>query len=92
MRELIRAGLAYRCPKGFTGDAPVIQGAHWSVTGRCNLKCRHCYMNAPQGQGELPLPAMARIARALCEGGATSVKLTGGEPFMRKDFFDLIDL
>ena len=92
LRELIGAGLAFRCPRGFTGSAPVILGAHWSVTGRCNLKCRHCYMNAPEGQAELPLAAMERIVKALCESGATGVKLTGGEPLIRKDFFLLIDL
>jgi radical SAM protein with 4Fe4S-binding SPASM domain len=90
--HLMRMGAAWRCPRGFTGDAPVIDGALWAVTGRCNMKCRHCYMGAPEGQSELPLDAMARIVRALCEAGATSVELTGGEPFMRSDLFELIEL
>lgn len=90
--QLMRLGAAWRCPRGFAGDAPVIGGALWAVTGRCNMKCRHCYMGAPEGQSELPLDAMARIVRALCDGGATSVELTGGEPFMRSDLFELITL
>ena len=27
--------------------ARYIRQAHWSITGRCNYRCRHCYMNAP---------------------------------------------
>ena len=28
--------------------------AQWSVTGNCNLQCRHCFMSAPEGAlGEL---------------------------------------
>ena len=92
LQQLTRLGAVWRCPRGFSGDSPVIGGALWSVTGRCNMKCRHCYMGAPEGQGELPLDAMARIVRALGEGGATSVELTGGEPFMRGDLFELIAL
>lgn len=89
--QLMRLGAVWRCPRGFTGDAPVIEGALWAVTGRCNMRCRHCYMGAPEGQSELPLPAMVRIVRALCDGGAASVQLTGGEPFMRGDLFELIE-
>lgn len=27
-----------------------IKRAHWSITGKCNLRCRHCYMSAPQAK------------------------------------------
>ncbi|MDD3213472.1 MAG: radical SAM protein [Eubacteriales bacterium] len=90
--QLMRMGAAMRCPRGFSGDKPAIEGALWAVTGRCNMKCRHCYMGAPEGQSELSFEAMERIVNALCEGGATSVELTGGEPFMRDDLFKLIGL
>ena len=31
-----------------------IRTAHWSITGKCNYKCRHCYMSAPEAKyGEL---------------------------------------
>jgi hypothetical protein len=31
-----------------------MQSAHWSITGRCNCKCRHCYLSAAEGRyGEL---------------------------------------
>lgn len=28
-------------------DNRYIRTAHWSITGRCNYKCKHCYMSAP---------------------------------------------
>lgn len=92
LSQLMRLGAVFRCPRGFSGDTPVIGGALWAITGRCNMKCRHCYMGAPEGQSELPFDAMARIVSALCASGATSVEFTGGEPFMRSDLFELIEL
>ena len=36
--------------------------AHWSITGHCNLRCRHCYMSAPQAKyGELTTEECLRI-------------------------------
>ena len=29
-------------------DNRYIRTAHWSVTGRCNYRCKHCYMSAPE--------------------------------------------
>ena len=28
--------------------------AHWSITGACNLKCRHCFMSAPHAKHGAP--------------------------------------
>ena len=66
--------------------------AHWSITGRCNYKCRHCLMSAPEGR--FPHPSFAQllfIADRLKECGVLSVDLTGGEPLIRPDFPDLVD-
>ncbi|MCD8348395.1 MAG: hypothetical protein LUD16_10730 [Lachnospiraceae bacterium] len=29
-------------------DNRFIQTTHWSITGKCNYRCRHCYMSAPR--------------------------------------------
>jgi len=29
-----------------------LNAIHWSITGKCNCKCRHCYMSAPQHKVE----------------------------------------
>lgn len=91
LARLLGLGAVWLCPKGFASDTPMIQSVLWAVTGKCNMKCRHCYMSAPDGQSELPLAAMERIADALCAGGVTQVQFTGGEPLMRRDLFSLID-
>jgi radical SAM protein with 4Fe4S-binding SPASM domain len=64
------------------------------LTARCNLDCRHCYINLPandraaQGR-ELTLPEIARIAAQAVELGALWCLITGGEPFLRDDFADV---
>ncbi|MCR5764967.1 MAG: radical SAM protein [Treponema sp.] len=69
-----------------------LNNAHWSVTGKCNYKCKHCYMSAPHAKyGELPLKDCIRIVEQLAECGVFSVSLTGGECLVRKDFFKIVD-
>lgn len=64
------------------------------VTARCNNDCRHCYVNLPvQNQAaiakELTLSEIQDIADEAVGLGAMWVLVTGGEPLLRKDFFDL---
>lgn len=91
LRRLLKRGAVRRCPKGFQGTMPDIDGVLFSITGRCNMRCRHCYMGAPEGRDELSLENMQRILDALCVSGATQISLTGGEPLMRADLMGLID-
>ena len=86
-----RCGAVRRCPKGFKGTQPDIDGVLFSITGRCNMRCRHCYMGAPAGQSELPLETLQHILDELCASGAMQLSLTGGEPLMRADLMELID-
>lgn len=66
---------------------------HWSVTGACNLKCRHCFMSAPHAKhGSPSLEQLKRIADSLAACGVFHAGLTGGEPLIREDFFRLIDI
>jgi radical SAM protein with 4Fe4S-binding SPASM domain len=75
----------------------------WHLTERCNLRCRHCYQERFMGE-ELALPALveivgqfatllARIERERApEPVRGHINLTGGEPFVRDDLFDLLDV
>ena len=68
------------------------ENVHWSVTGRCNYRCRHCFMSAPQGaQGEPSWDQLMTMLDAFARCGIRSVGLTGGEPMYRRDFWDLMD-
>lgn len=65
---------------------------HWSLTGRCNYRCRHCYMGAPHAT--LPQPSLEEclsIANQIADCGIPWVSLTGGEPLIRPDFLRIVD-
>lgn len=63
----------------------------WSVTGRCNFHCRHCYMDAPNGAlGEISHEDAISLIDQMAECGIMNIALTGGETFVRKDIWDLI--
>jgi radical SAM protein with 4Fe4S-binding SPASM domain len=64
------------------------------ITARCNLDCRHCYINLPAGdrsarKKELGVAEVERLAGEAAALGAVWCLITGGEPLLRKDFFDV---
>ena len=68
------------------------ESAQWSITGACNLKCRHCFMSAPHAKHGSPThEQIIEIADQIAECGIFKVELTGGEPLIRSDFLDIID-
>lgn len=68
------------------------KSVHWSVTGACNLKCRHCFMSAPHAKHGVPShEEIIAIADQLAECGIFQVGITGGEPLTREDLFAIID-
>ena len=73
-------------------DNRFVNSVLWSVTGRCNCRCRHCYMDAPEGaMGELSHEQAMELIRQMEQCGVLCIDLTGGEPFVRTDFWELID-
>jgi radical SAM protein with 4Fe4S-binding SPASM domain len=61
------------------------------LTARCNMNCRHCYINLPAGDREaqareLSAEEIMNIARQAVEMGALWCLITGGEPLLRDDF------
>ena len=105
IRELLgqieKRGLITRCQRGDTirpeeeyklYPARYIRTAHWSITGHCNYRCKHCYMSAPDAKfGELSHEAIMSIVQQLIDCGVMEVSLTGGEPLVRKDFMEIVD-
>ena len=72
----------------------------WHLTDGCNLRCRHCYQ-AWEQRGEMSTAgiraAISEIAETLDAWMNTygirfcpSVNLSGGEPFLRNDIYDII--
>lgn len=64
----------------------------WSITGRCNYKCKHCFMSAPHAaQGEPSWDQLMTMLDAFERCGIHNIELTGGEPMFRSDFWELVD-
>lgn len=66
-----------------------------AVTDRCNLRCRYCMsaqgIDIVDRKELLSYKEMYRITRVLSELGVHKVRLTGGEPFVRKDFINFLE-
>ena len=68
------------------------KSAHWSITGTCNMRCRHCFISAPHAKHGSPNHAeIMDIVDQLAECGVYSVAITGGEPLIREDFLDIVE-
>lgn len=66
-------------------------GGGFEVTFRCNLRCVHCYASCNNGKerSELSFQEICRIFDEIADEGCLWLLLTGGEPFVRKDFLDI---
>jgi GTP 3',8-cyclase len=71
-----------------------------SVTDRCNFRCPYCMPREVFGADHAFLPRaelltfeeVARLVRVFAELGVTKVRLTGGEPLLRRDLEELVRL
>ena len=66
-----------------------------SITDVCNFKCGYCLPNGYQvDKGDnrkfLHLDEIKRLAKCFSELGVCKIRITGGEPTVRKDFFDIV--
>lgn len=65
----------------------------WEVTNRCNLKCRYCYIGAgDRADKELSTSDVIDLAKTIGQMGVFHVTLSGGEPLIRKDIFQIINI
>ncbi len=77
------------------GDQRIPVSGSIDVTMRCNLRCQHCYIpcetRAAQSEPEpeLSLAEIQRMLDEFADAGCFWLLLTGGEPFLRKDFLDI---
>ncbi len=64
-----------------------------SITDVCNFRCTYCLPDGYQPNGVksfLTLDEIRRVGRAFAALGTEKIRLTGGEPSMRRDFPDII--
>src|ERR1700687_6158034 len=69
----------------------VIHDLRVSITDRCNYKCVYCRTGEHGAQyPELGIDEYLRIIRLFVDLGITKVRLTGGEPLLRRGLLDLV--
>jgi radical SAM protein with 4Fe4S-binding SPASM domain len=65
----------------------------WNLTQRCNLECAHCYLSAHAGadtRGELTTDECRRVIDEIARvNPSVFLILTGGEPLLRRDIFEV---
>ena len=86
VREMLRRAAMARQPANGT----------FELTSRCNLSCRMCYIRHAAGDrtrmaNELPAAVWLELARQAKDNGMVLLLLTGGEIFLRRDFFELYE-
>jgi radical SAM protein with 4Fe4S-binding SPASM domain len=62
---------------------------HLDLTYRCNERCVHCYLDHDD-HGEMTTEEIKRVLHQAASAGTLILTLSGGEPFLRKDFFDIL--
>ncbi len=106
MRETLPAVSGARHPAGYsevmeprdTLGRPV-RDLRISVTDRCNFRCAYCMPKSVFGQGYrfmdrkelLSFEELERVARAFAGLGVEKIRLTGGEPLLRKELERLVE-
>jgi len=80
----------HEVPKSAAERRPVVV---WSVTRRCNLNCIHCYSDSRNEDypGELSTQEARTMIKDLADFRIPALLLSGGEPLIRKDIFELAD-
>lgn len=61
------------------------------INNSCNCACKHCYMGKNVSVG-LPLQSIANVLKEAADLGTQRVSITGGEPFLREDFADIVNI
>ena len=79
----------------FDNHGRIINYARIAVTDRCNLRCFYCmpeegiqYMPKKE---LLQFEELERLTKILTELGISKLRITGGEPFVRKDIMKFIE-
>jgi radical SAM protein with 4Fe4S-binding SPASM domain len=60
------------------------------LTYRCNERCVHCYLDH-EDHGEMTTGEIKHLLKEMAEAGVFILTLSGGEIFLRKDFFEILE-
>ncbi|MEM4243423.1 MAG: radical SAM protein [Candidatus Bathyarchaeia archaeon] len=84
--------LAYSPAASASAEKHVPLVLSWNFTRKCNLKCAHCYINATTQElaDELTTEESKRLIDQICEVSRPLLILSGGEPLLRPDVYEII--
>jgi radical SAM protein with 4Fe4S-binding SPASM domain len=68
----------------------LVQRLEFEITHRCNLRCRHCFLQDAEPAPELSPAETLRVLTDIGQAGCGVVNFTGGEATLRPDLPDLI--
>ena len=70
-------------------DLGVPLSVQMDLTYRCNERCVHCYLDH-QDHGEMTAAEICGVLRQLADSGVFYLCFSGGEVFLRRDFFEIL--
>lgn len=86
--NIVRSFTYFGITKPLSIHAPFL--VVWDFTHKCNLNCKHCYSNSgATTEQELTTKQALAVVDQLADAGVTALAFSGGEPLMRKDFFEV---
>ncbi len=73
-------------------DNRYMPGVNWSITGKCNYNCKHCFMARDNAKmmKEFSWEEMLAALDEFDKCGIQTIELTGGEPMLHPHFMDLV--
>jgi len=63
----------------------------FAITNQCNLHCKHCYVSRTSRSEDLNTSELLDIVAQIKALKVLSVEIFGGEPFLRSDFFVILE-
>ena len=64
----------------------------WDITYRCNMKCPHCLIDYSKNPEEMNLNDVEVVLQKLRNAGVFTINFSGGEPLLREDFTEIIEM
>ena len=62
------------------------------ITNSCNLKCKHCvYTSGEWDMPDMTLETVKKLLPSFNKMGVEEVHITGGEPLLNKEFFEIAE-
>ncbi|MBE0427449.1 MAG: radical SAM protein [Nitrospirae bacterium] len=83
--------ISLKRPPVIKSPVPSLRYIELQITNRCNLKCKHCYIEN-KSFSELSVPRIKTVLKEFEEMQGLRVLLTGGEPLIHSKFEDINEI